>query len=87
MTIDGIGNLVGCHAAISLYHHIYYVVFYLHPLFICFSIHAIKMCIRDRKTGVSQDGRSEQKMIDFINEYEYEAEEDVYKRQAENGEQ
>ena len=26
------------------------------------------------KTGVSQDGRSEQKMIDFINEYEYEAE-------------
>ena len=26
------------------------------------------------KTGVSQDGRNEQKMIDFINEYEYEAE-------------
>ena len=25
------------------------------------------------KTGISQDGRSEQKMIDFVNEYEYEA--------------
>ena len=32
MTIDGIGNLVSCHAAISLYHHIYYGFFKWHHI-------------------------------------------------------
>ena len=30
LAIDGIGNLVGSHTAISLHHHIYYGFFYLH---------------------------------------------------------